>query len=97
MTTTETNEQASFLVDNVLNKRLAACIQTNEIESHYVWEGKICHDKEILIRFKTEKRLFKELEELLTQIHPYDTPEIICTPICEASKKYEDWMSEVLK
>ena len=97
MTTTENIEQATKIIDVVLNKKLAACVQTREIESHYVWEGKTCHDKEVLIWFKTEKRLITELEHLIKDYHPYEVPEIISIPIEYASNDYGAWMHDNLK
>lgn len=97
MTTVENFDQAYELIDKILERKLAACIQSREIESHYVWEGKICHDKEILIWFKTEKLLYEELKSTLENIHPYDCPEIISVPIENASESYGKWIQESIK
>ena len=48
---------------NIINKlliesKLSACIQTKEIESHYLWNNQIQNDKEYLITIKTTKNLY---------------------------------------
>ena len=63
MTTVENESQAEIIVTDVLEKKLAACIQEIPIKSHYRWAGNICHEKEILLLFKTKKTLYKTLEE----------------------------------
>ena len=92
MTTVNTKEQANAITSVVLEKRLVACVQIREIESHYVWNGEVCNDSEVLIWLKTEERLYSQVEDLLNNIHPYDVPEIICVPVDNVSKGYAEWV-----
>lgn len=94
MTTVNTKEQANTIISAVLDKRLVACVQTREIESHYVWNNELCNDNEVLIYLKTEERLYSQVEELLNEIHPYDVPEIICVPVDNVSKGYAEWVHD---
>jgi periplasmic divalent cation tolerance protein len=95
LTTVGNNEDATRIIDSVLKYRLAACVQTTSIGSHYFWEGEICHDQEVLIAFKTSKALYSELEFKLKELHPYTTPEIIAVDISNGFKGYFDWIDEV--
>ena len=95
MTTVSSDEDAIKVINAVLESKLAACVQTTSIGSHYEWNGELCHDKEILILFKTSWRLYEELEAKLSIIHPYETPEIIALDIEKGAKKYFDWIDEV--
>ena len=97
MTTVEKETDLQTIVAGLLKKKLAACIQTMKINSHYTWENKLCHEDEFLILIKTTERLYPEIENYLEKTHPYDTPEIICVPITHAFKKYTTWIDEVTK
>ena len=97
LSTFETEDQAKPVIDRVLSEKLAACIQVLNIGSHYVWNGALCNDKEVLVLFKTSSRLYEELKCLLEEIHPYDTPEIIRIPIQSGSEGYLRWIDEVTK
>ncbi|TMX45714.1 divalent cation tolerance protein CutA, partial [Vibrio sp. Hep-1b-8] len=55
LTTTDSDESAQLIINSVLNKGLAGCIQTMPIHSHYVWKGEVCSDNEILMIMKTKK------------------------------------------
>lgn len=95
MSTFETLEQAKGVIDQVLSKKMAACVQTMDIGSHYIWQGEVCHDKEILVLFKTSESSYISLKSILEEIHPYETPEIIKIPIEDGGNSYLNWIDEV--
>ena len=80
-----------------LAARLAACANLIPgVESHYWWQGQLESGREILIIFKTAPRLANQLERIIVEIHPYDTPEVVVVPIQSGSKKYLDWIDSSL-
>ena len=97
MTTLGNIEDAERVISSILENKLAACMQTVNIGSHYTWDGEVCHDQEVLVLFKTSWALYDELEAKLKEIHPYDTPEIIAVNIEKGFKGYLDWIDEVTK
>ncbi len=97
LTTLGNNEDATRIINTILECKLAACMQTINIGSHYTWEGEVCHDQEVLVLFKTSWALYDELETKIKEIHPYDTPEIIAVDIEKGFKGYLDWIDEVTK
>lgn len=97
ITTFGNEEDARKVISEVLNSKLAACMQTLNIGSHYVWNGDVCHDSEVLVLFKTSWALYDELEEKIKELHPYDTPEIIAIDIEKGFKGYLDWIDDVTK
>ena len=97
ITTLGNEEDAQNLINLVLDCELAACMQTLNIGSHYTWEGEVCHDKEVLVMFKTTWYLYDELEKTIKKHHPYETPEIIAIDIERGFQGYLDWIDEVTK
>lgn len=49
LTTCSNEDDAKKIIASLLEKKLAACIQTFPINSYYNWKGSLCNDKEILI------------------------------------------------
>lgn len=92
MTTVSNKEQAEKLATTVLEARLAACVQIQDITSYYWWDGKINRDGEQLLYLKTTSDKYKALEALLVANHSYDTPEILQLPVEAGFEKYLGWM-----
>lgn len=95
LTTLGSEADAEMLISAVLEDKLAACIQTTSIASHYTWKGEVCHDHEVLVMFKTSWALYDALESKVKELHPYETPEIIALDIKKGFKGYLDWIDEV--
>lgn len=77
----------------IVTEGLCACVnQIPKIKSYYIYEGEFCEDDELLLLIKTASSHFKALEKRLKELHPYDTPEIIATPISEGSTEYRAWI-----
>ena len=93
------NESVAQEISRVIvQEGLCACVtQIPRVKSYYVYEGEFCEDDEHLLMIKTASSHYKELEARLMELHPYDIPEIICTPIIESSKAYHDWLLASLK
>jgi periplasmic divalent cation tolerance protein len=92
MTTVANKEQAEKIARAVLEARLAACVQIQEVTSFYWWDGKINRDAEQLLYFKTTATHYAALEAAIIANHPYDTPEILQVPVERGFEKYLTWM-----
>jgi len=98
VTTTAEKADADKLAQAVLERRLAACVQlSGPIESRYWWNNRIATAQEWLLTMKTRRELYKPLEKLLLELHPYDQPEIVATAIAEVSAGYLKWLTEQVK
>ncbi len=97
MTTFSKKETGNKLVDGLLSKGLAACIQAFPVKSCYTWKGSVCKDSETLLFIKTKAQLFEEVQKTILQLHDYETPEIISVPMLRGSKAYLDWIDSVTK
>ena len=95
VTTTTEKKDAETLAQAALENRLAACVQiSGPIESRYWWNGRIETASEWVVTMKTRQDLYKQLEKLLLELHPYDQPEIIGTAVSEVSAGYLKWLTE---
>jgi len=91
-TTTDSKENADAMTQNLLEKKLVACVQSSTIQSAYHWEGQIIRSEEILLQLKTKRELFQTIQEEIEKLHTYDVPEIILIPIEDANSSYLQWI-----
>jgi periplasmic divalent cation tolerance protein len=97
LTTVSSEQEAERIADDLLDRRLAACVQiVGPILSRYRWQGKLEQAREWQCLAKTEARLFEAVEAAIRAIHSYDEPEIIATPIAAGSSGYLSWVSETV-
>lgn len=97
-TTVEKKEDAEKIAHIAVEKRLAGCVQIlGPIKSIYWWKGKIENADEYLCILKSKKNLYTELEKVIKEIHPYQTPEIIAMPIVAGYEGYLRWLDGELK
>ncbi len=88
---------AKAIAHNLLTAKLAACVNCFGVESCYLWEDAIQHEREVQLVIKTQSHLFTELATQLTKIHPYDIPEIIAIPIVAGASPYLNWIRQSTK
>jgi periplasmic divalent cation tolerance protein len=92
-TTVDSPEVAAQLADAVVRARAAACAQVSgPITSTYWWQGEVQTSTEWTVAFKSTRAAYPRILDLLLVRHPYDVPEIICTPIVDGSAAYLDWV-----
>lgn len=90
VTTVADAAQAEALLGYVLQHQLAACVSTQVLRSHYVWQGEQRHDEEVQLLFKTSEQRLDALREAVLAHHPYDVPEWLCWPV-QPSLAYGVW------
>lgn len=82
---------ASILV----NERLAACVNVlPEMESIYRWKGQVETDHERQLVMKTTVERVAALKVRVRELHEYDVPEFIVTPIVDGTDAYLAWIRE---
>ena len=97
LTTVAEPESARRLAENLLEKRLAACVQTLPIQSAYRWKGAIQREPEILMLIKTTSARVPEVEAFIRSAHAYETPEIVWLPFAGGSADYLAWIGQETK
>lgn len=87
--------EAVNIAKALLKKKLCACVNIiKDMRSLYVWEGKLCDDREALMVIKTVDKKFNALETEVKKLHSYDVPEIIALPVKDVSEPYLKWVVE---
>ena len=92
LTTTDSTDAAAQLARQVVEARLAACVQVVPIHSVYRWQGAVQEEAEVLLVMKTQASLFPGLEAFIKERHTYETPEIVALPIVAGSPEYLGWI-----
>lgn len=94
LTTVASEEEAERLGEALVERRLAACVQVvGPISSRYRWQGKVETAREWICLAKTEAARYPEVEAAIGELHSYDEPEIVATPIVAGNAGYLDWVS----
>jgi periplasmic divalent cation tolerance protein len=84
---------AKRIARSIVEARLGACAQVvGPIHSTYWWAGKVEDATEWYCHVKTTTDRYDALEAHILDHHPYDTPEIISTPITQGSPAYLAWI-----
>lgn len=79
----------------LIERQLAACVNLiTTVESIYRWQGRVETAGEVLAVFKTSAEGFSRLEQLLSELHPYEVPEIIAIKPAAVSENYASWVLE---
>jgi periplasmic divalent cation tolerance protein len=97
LTTCPAVEAAEALAEQIIEARLAACVQVlPRMTSIYLWEGEVQRESEYLLLIKTLPDKWEELRDLISQNHSYDVPEIIALDSERVSESYRAWLVDVL-
>jgi periplasmic divalent cation tolerance protein len=95
MTTTDARSDAERLARDLVERRLAACVQVlGPISSTYRWRGAIETADEWLCIIKTTAARFDALAAHIETNHGYETPELTAVPIDNGSAGYLAWLSK---
>ena len=82
------------IANDLVQNKIAACVNITKISSIYSWQGKIENASEYLVSFKTTQKNKKSLKEKIKTSHPYDVPEIAEINITSINKSYLKWLVE---
>ena len=94
-TTVASEEAAKAIAKTLLDSHLAACIQVaGPIRSFYRWKGANHDDLEWKLTIKTSPTKLESCWEEIRRIHPYEVPELLASPVTQASNEYSQWLLE---
>lgn len=93
MTTAGSEEEAGRIASLLVERKLAACVQVvGPITSRYRWQGKVEEEREWQCLAKTTAAAYERVEAAIREVHSYEEPEIIATPIVAGSAGYLAWI-----
>jgi periplasmic divalent cation tolerance protein len=86
-------DAAQALSHALVGERLAACVNVVAgVVSVYRWQGAIAEDAESLLVIKTAADRLSALQARLTDLHPYDVPEILALDVAAGAAAYLAWV-----
>jgi periplasmic divalent cation tolerance protein len=94
LTTVGLKEAAEKLAQQLVERRLAACVNiVGPIRSVYRWKQEIHQDQEFLLLIKTTAEHAAQLRSGFAGLHPYELPECVELPIEGGSEEYLAWLA----
>jgi periplasmic divalent cation tolerance protein len=95
LTAVGSEEEAGRIASLLVERRLAACVQVvGPIVSRYRWQGEVEEEREWQCLAKTSRAAYEAVEATIREVHSYDEPEVIATPIVAGSPGYLAWIDE---
>ncbi|MFL6449852.1 MAG: divalent-cation tolerance protein CutA [Bryobacteraceae bacterium] len=91
--TCSSEKEGRHLAEALVQSKLAACVNLLPgVHSIYRWEGEMESAAEVLLLIKSTADRFEEIRARITELHSYDTPEIIALAVTAGSDKYLNWI-----
>lgn len=85
--------EAAEIIETLLQERLVACANIlGEVESHFLWQGKLDKSHECGVLLKTHDALLQPAIDRLEQLHPYETPAILGWKADKAAAATREWL-----
>jgi periplasmic divalent cation tolerance protein len=92
VTTVGSTQDARKLAAEILDRRLAACVQIDPgVSSHYRWQGELREEPEVRLTMKTLPSCELPLQALFEAAHPYELPQFLAA-VERASAAYAQWV-----
>jgi periplasmic divalent cation tolerance protein len=92
MTTCPNDGEATRLAAALLERKLAACVQANDIVSTYRWKSVVETGKEVRLLIKAKYADYAAIEALVKSTLSYENPEVLAIPVVAGSRMYLDWI-----
>ncbi|MBX4191096.1 divalent-cation tolerance protein CutA, partial [Candidatus Saccharibacteria bacterium] len=64
--------EAQKIANDLINKKLAACVRLSDVNSTYSWKGEIENSGEVLMMIESTEDKFDEVETIIRQLHSYE-------------------------
>ncbi len=96
--TAGSREEARKIGKELVTSKLAACVNIlDNMNSLYMWQGKVQDDSEIVLIAKTTEDRVPQLVEKVKSLHSYECPCIVSIPVSGGNQTFLDWIAEEVK
>lgn len=86
---------AKRIAHYVVEEALVACANLGAASlSMYMWQGQLEGTSEIPLTFKTTVRCVDALIARITELHPYEVPEVLVVPVVAGLDTYVRWVQD---
>ncbi len=86
-------DAAEELASELVERRLAACVNVVACDSTYRWEGDVVREPERILLAKTTAEAYPELRDAIERLHPYDVPCIERFDEDDVSDPFAEWVA----
>ena len=93
-TTMDDRDSARRLARELVQRKLAACAQIDEVESFYTWQHELQNEAEWRVMFKTTLASYPDAEAAIRELHPYELPAIYAVALEQVFAPYANWVEE---
>lgn len=87
-------KEADKIAQQLLTKRLAACVKSISTKSAYRWKGKIEKASEVLLIIDSFDKYFDEIQLLVQELHSYETFNLSMVTITKTTDDIMTWLAE---
>ena len=94
LATVPSKEVGLALARELVDLRLAACVNILPATSVYRWEGEVREDEEHVLVIKTRRTYIDDIKELFDDRHPYELPELISMEVEDGTSAYLSWLRD---
>lgn len=92
-TTWPNNESAERAAREIIEEKLAACANVLPgAKSFFNWKDKLEVAEEVVVIFKTSRRLELLLEEKIRALHPYEVPCVLGLEVHGGNESFMRWI-----
>lgn len=93
LTTCPDEASAQAVAAALVQERLATCVnRIGGVHSTYFWDARLQDESEILLIIKTTTGRLDELRTRLSDLHPYELPELVAIAVAGGNERYLEWV-----
>jgi periplasmic divalent cation tolerance protein len=93
VTTIGSRAEAQNMARALVAAGLAACVQVNEIDSVYAWQGEMREDQEYRVVVKTVEGSYAAVEAAIRKLHSHELPAIHAIALAHVHAPYGEWIA----
>lgn len=94
LTTIGRAESADNIALSLIDSNLAKCVQIDNVTSFYKWDNKLLRDNEFRLIIKACSSSYRLIEQMILDLHDYESPQIIKIDITDGLNSYLKWLTD---